>query len=261
MSDPGAFLRSYDPRPRSTTELLDAAFAVLRSDPKAIAVFGVLPSAVASAILGLIPRTLNPWVNLPRTALSFCLLAVFSYALQSLWAQRLLGHHPSLRSAAGAAVRSAPAVMLSTLLSALLVTVGWALLVVPGIYATMALLLPAPVLVFERVGALRSLARSRTLMQGSKRRIALPFAALVILSLTVSFAPLGGSYGRWPRVVLSSLLLGAFSALAFVSYLDVRARKEGFDLEILAARVAARTGATEEAVAAGREALGSGGVP
>ena len=240
MTDPEAALRSYEVRPRSAGELVDAALAVLRSDLRAVGLFVVLPYLAVIAILGLVPRTSNLALSSLRLAVTFCLLAVPSFALQTLWAQRLLGRRPSLRSAALDAVAPAPSAMLATLASGLLLTVGYALLVVPGVYVMMALLLPSPVLVFERGHAWRSLARSRTLMHGSKLRLFLPFVVFVLLSTAASLVPLG-SYARWPRVVISSLIMGYFSALAFVTYVDVRCRKEAFDIEVLAARVEART--------------------
>jgi hypothetical protein len=59
--------------------------------------------------------------------------------------------------------------------------------------------------------------------------------------------------------LVSSLIVGV-SALAFVT-VDARARKEGSDLEIVAARVAARTGAIEGPAPAGRQAMAPGDAP
>jgi hypothetical protein len=258
--DPAALLRSYDPRPRSTTELLDAAFAVLRSDLRAVALFSVAPHVAVTAVVVLLPRTIDPWVLLLRSALTWCLLAVPSYALQTIWAQRLLGSQPSLGSAAGEALRRAPSVMLATLASCALVLVGAVLLLGPGLYAMMAFLIAAPVLVFERGGPWRSLARSRTLMKTRKRRLALPVAALIVVLTGAAFVPLG-SYGMWLRVAMSGVIMGVFSALAFVTYVDARAHKEGFDLEILAARVAARTATVEAPAASDRQAPALGDAP
>jgi hypothetical protein len=96
-------------------------------------------------------------------------------------------------------------------------------------------------------------------MVGSKRRVAAPTLALIAITFA-SLLPFGPAL-RAAATILEALATAYLLALSFVTYVDARARKEGFDLEILAARVAARSGVIEDPPAAGRRALLPGDVP
>jgi hypothetical protein len=240
VTDAEAALHGYDLQARSAGALADAAFGLLRSDPLSVGLFVVLPWLATRAAYVTIPIPRSILSGIVSSTVAFCVTSVGSFALQTLWAGRLLGRRPSAGAAAVDALKRAPAVILATVASGTLFYAGAALLAVPGFYVMLALLLPSPVLVFEPVGAFRSLARSRSLMVGAKRRLFLPVVLplLVVSAIGVVSLP---HPATWARTVLSSLVAGFLSALAFVAYVDVRCRKEGFDVYILAARVEAGT--------------------
>jgi hypothetical protein len=245
VTDPAAPLRGYDLRPRSAAELLDAAFAVMRSDPKAVVLLAVGPSFATSIADLLRPVAgddedelmLGLAVELTAAVAYSLVIALPTFALTRLWASRLLGSAPTLGSATGDALRRAPAVLFSTLVAAVLLMLGLGLGLLPGIYVTLAFLLNQPVLAFEPIGGLPSLWRSRELMAGSKLRLLLP-TLVPYFSAFVLFLPLG-TYGEIASAAIAGILTAYLSALAFVAYVDVRCRKEAFDLEVLAARVEA----------------------
>jgi hypothetical protein len=129
-------------------------------------------------------------------------------------------------------------VVLVSVAAIVLTYAGMVLVFVPAFYAALALLLPAPVLAFETAGPLAALARSRRLMVGHKLRLLVPFLAPVLALLPVSFLPIGVP-ARIVRAVVLGLVLAYYAAFALVVYLDLRSRKEAFDLDVLAARVEA----------------------
>lgn len=127
------------------------------------------------------------------------------------------------------------------LVSGILLTIGYLLLVIPGIYFTVAWSVAVPALVFERIGPLAALQRSQDLVAG---RWWATFAALLVAlvlivgltfvidlilgaiasSGTVDVLLLVSAIARTISALLTYPLLAAVSA---VIYVDLRARKEG----------------------------------
>jgi hypothetical protein len=239
-----ASLRSYDPRPRSATELTDAAFWLLRSEPRAVLLLGVMPAIAASAIdivLGKQVRGTSfaiPFA-LGRLPIRWALIAVPALALAMVFAARLLGRSLTLESAIRTALSRAPAAIGSSLAAGVSVYLGVALFVAPGLWALMAFLLSNAALAFEPVSGVRALARSRALMYGHKGRlllpVLLPLAANVVLGLSIA------RYSRIAWEVIYAAVTVYLGALAFVVYVDVRCREEAFGIEVLATRVDAGT--------------------
>jgi hypothetical protein len=133
------------------------------------------------------------------------------------------------------------------------VTLGFILLVVPGILAVLKYSLAVPVAVLEDRGISDTLSRSAELTQGHRGRIFVIYVLLVILlmigtslwqvpaSLLISAA--SGSLRpnqlpAWAQVILqlgrfvSQSVFGPIMTIALaLVYYDERVRKEGFDLE------------------------------
>jgi hypothetical protein len=194
------------------------------------------------------------------------LVGTLAVALLSLIAQQLttgacfkvvadayLGGRPSVRSAfafVGPRVHSLLWVLLLSTLGAGLAAV---LCVVPGVYLWCCWALALPVLLTENVKGRRALGRSRSLVSGTWWRT---FGLLVVGFLLAAIAnalivgvssPLVDRIGRDTvgGVVVAVLFGTVASALtqpfaaAFVGilYFDLRVRKEGFDLQLLAERM------------------------
>jgi hypothetical protein len=143
------------------------------------------------------------------------------------------------------------------MLLALVVLLGFFLLVVPGIILATGLVLAIPALVLEPgASASASLSRSWELTRGSRWRMLGLIVTLLVL-LYVPLAAIGGLFALFvPQAtrlgVLGPASAGALLAIALtgliqtfiyplfycvltVAYYDLRVRKEGFDLEVLAA--------------------------
>lgn len=139
-----------------------------------------------------------------------------------------------------------------SILSAVLAGVGFLLCIVPGIYLYGAFAVATPALLFEDARGTKALRRSRALVKGRWWPTA-GVLALAFLLTSIVNAVLGGLAGGvlvlGDNVVvdavvnlisnsLSSVLTTPFAAaVGAVLYFDLRVRKEGFDLDLLAGQI------------------------
>ena len=165
-----------------------------------------------------------------------------------------LGRQPQ----AGASLRFAGKKVLSLLwvgfLTMVVVVAGLILLVIPGIYMTVALMVVVPVLMVEDIRGFKALRRSRGLVKGRwwstfglvilgvflipgilQTLLVLPFQLFLFVSME-NVVPL--LLVEELINVLASVLTTPFTAAVLtVLYFDLRVRKEAFDLELLAGRI------------------------
>jgi hypothetical protein len=132
--------------------------------------------------------------------------------------------------------------------------IGLAILVsLLGMLAALALIVPAfivmtmwyvstPVCVVERLGPWRSMRRSRELTKGHRWKVFGLLVALILASaiagptITAAFTAIGGTPLALVGDVLWNGAWGAFNAIAVVvTYHDLRAAKEGIDIDQIAA--------------------------
>lgn len=164
-----------------------------------------------------------------------------------------LGERPSVKSSLGFAIRRLHSIVWVSVLSLLAAGLGLLLCVAPGVYIYVAFAAAVPVLLTEGVRGTKALGRSRRLVEGRWW----PTAAIVLLGYLLA-AIVGGILAAVAGAVsvtdpandvvafaasaltgiLSSMLTTPFAA-AFITvmYFDLRVRKEGFDLELLAQRI------------------------
>lgn len=246
-------------RPLSVGEILDVSFSLYRRH------FG--PLVMVALICSGVPFLLSVFLESAGGLLANPLLALLYYAffavLSSLataatvyivsesYLGRPLGAGPAL-------VRSLPLLwrlILCSLLLALVVGIGLVLLFIPGAILACGLLLAFPALVLEPgSSATGALARSWDLTRGSRWRMFGLIVTMVIL-FYVPFAALGGIAALvLPRAdigagnlavgiglttvvvagVVQLFIYPLFYCVITVAYYDLRVRKEGFDLEVLA---------------------------
>ena len=169
-------------------------------------------------------------------------------------ADAYLGEEVSWRSSLRYALRRLPAVVGLSLLSTIFIGIGFVLCIIPGIYLWGAFYVAVPVLLVEGVGPWRALGRSRQLVRGrwwGTIGVAIVGSILVFivagalngLILGVALASpaqdtLTGFVLTTLATTLSAVLTTpAAAAFATVLYVDLRVRKEGFDLLLLAQRL------------------------
>jgi len=128
-----------------------------------------------------------------------------------------------------------------SLLGGLFIGLLMLLLLVPGLIYSVMIFVAQPACVLEPIGPLRALRRSRELTKGYRWPIfGLYIAILVAVALGsigagfVGKALLGPVVGALVKFVGSSVLVGFSSVLSAVAYSELRADKEGVDVDQLA---------------------------
>lgn len=173
-------------------------------------------------------------------------------------AQAYLGEEPEWRGTIGFAFRRLHSVVWVTFLYYLAVGIGLLLCVVPGVWAGAAFAVAVPVLLTEGSKGRRALGRSRRLVKGrwwptfAVVLIGYILTALVsgVIGAVLGIASLGDPDSDVVALltsaasgILASTLTTPFTA-AFITvlYFDLRVRKEGFDLQLLAERIGRASG-------------------
>lgn len=237
-------------RPLTLGEVLDVSFGLYRSMFPTLLVVGITVHLVPVLIQTYLQASGQLFL-LNLAALGYWLIAVLMNsfgvaATTSVVSEAYLGR----RISAGEALRRAlpliwPLIVIS-FLSSLLVGVGFVLLFVPGLILLSGLLLAPVAMVVERPPrATTAMARSWELTRGRKGQVfgtvVVAFLLLLIprAAVTTIWSVAGGSQSSLLPSVLSAVLEVAiypylYTVITLVYY-DLRIRKEGFDLDLLAA--------------------------
>jgi hypothetical protein len=248
-------------RPLGVGEILDAAFAVYRRNAfplwKLVAVVVALPAAMNGA-LAVAERQVNDSDSssgsLVILQLLVLLVSLVASSLATAAALRLvadayLGRAIDPGASLRFGLRRLPAVIGMSLLVGIAVVIASLFLLAPGIYLYVAWSVAMPALLGERLGVIRALGRSHALVRGRfwpcAGVIVLAFllmfiVALVLLAVlaalvgssdndTVLFVEQGVS-----TLIANALVLPFQVAVTVVLYIDLRVRKEGFDVQLLA---------------------------
>lgn len=186
-----------------------------------------------------------------QLALGLLAVLVLNGALAICLVDAYIGNPIDWRASVRAALdRLGPLVWLA-LVYGVLTVIAFILFVIPGIYLVTVWCVSVPVLMFENVGAIGALGRSHELTRG---RWWATFGALLsaIVLLTVVLFVIGLLLGAIETglsinsigvllvvsalgTIITDLIAYPFvSAVIAVMYIDLRVRKEGLDLELLA---------------------------
>jgi uncharacterized membrane protein len=243
-------------RPLSMGEILDVSFQLYRRHFAALATVALICSGLPVLLSLFIEASggmlQHVWLTLAYYGVFVVLSAVATAATVFIVSESYLGRP---LSAAEALSRAAPLlwrVIGCSILTGLLVMVGLILFIIPGFIVISGVILAYPVLVLEPgTTASGALSRSWALTRGSRWRIFgmlvtlflllyIPVIALTTLAALVlpAAAPGAGITSGLAAVVLAGVLqlflYPLFYCVLTVSYYDLRVRKEGFDLEVLA---------------------------
>jgi hypothetical protein len=185
-------------------------------------------------------------------------------------AEAYVGAGPDWRESIRFALRRAPSLLWLSILYTLGLVLGFVALIVPGIILSVRWAVAYPVLFAEDLRGSKALRRSWRLVKGrwwaTAAVLAIGYVISSILALVGTFA-----FGLLVLVDSSSVVLGVLAsivsniasqaisapiiaAVLAVTYFDLRVRKEGFDLELLARGIGTRH---DPATAAERLGLGS----
>jgi len=226
-----AFVQSSAGNPNTLTEV-DPETGFVTTDGRAVLLF------VAASLLGLV-------VTLVSTAIATA--GVFRM-VSGLY----LGDEPDWRESLRFAVRRLGSVLWLLVVVSVLQAIGIVLCIAPGVWMYGAFAVAMPVLLVEDVRGFKAVARSVDLVRG---RFWPTFGAVVIGALLAIFvqsvftAPVFAAQVVEANIVVqfiltaianvagTALTLPFTAALTMVIYFDLRVRKEGFDLFLLAQRV------------------------
>jgi glycerophosphoryl diester phosphodiesterase family protein len=243
-------------RPLSMGEILDVSFQLYRRHFAALAMVALICSGLPVLLSLFIEASggmlQHVWLTLAYYGIFVVLSAIATAATVFVVSESYMGRPLSAGEALSRATPFLWRVITCSILTGLLVMLGFLLFVVPGIVLLCGLILAFPALVLEPGStASGSLARSWALTRGSRWRIFgmlvtlglllyVPIVALTALAALVlpdapsGSAMSGGLIGLVMAAVVQLFLYPLFYCVLTVSYYDLRVRKEGFDLEVLA---------------------------
>ena len=250
-------------RPLSVGEILDTSFGLYRQHFIALATI-VMISTGAPLLLNLYLQSAGGLMANPVLAVVYLLVYV---ALSSLGAaatvylisEGYLGRELAAGAALSRAMPLLGTIVVYSILFALVVGIGLLLLIVPGVVLACGLVLATPVIVLEPgVDATGAMARSWALTKGSRLRmfglllvfgllVYIPIIALSIVAAMVAPGALTAGDGSTAPMLVFTAALGIVQMVIYpllyciltVAYYDMRVRKEGFDLEMLASSLQA----------------------
>lgn len=235
-------------RPRSATELVDAAFQVFRRNP--------MPFVLGSAIIyipwmivrliidptksGTVPSMASAPVVFVSTAISMVVYAIAGAVTMRLAREAYLDRTPDLADAFRSLSRVVVPLIVATILMSLILLLGLVLFIIPFFILLARFFAVRPAIVLEQAGINESFARSAKLSSDSKGHIlaTLMLAGLIVILVSMG---LGVIVSMMPNQVVAFIVavilaLTLYPFLAIVEvllYFDMRIRKEGFDIEYL----------------------------
>lgn len=243
-----------DLRPRTPSEIVDAAFRILRAH------YGefVTCSALAYAPLLLLRlfvvgdpmRLLESSIEsiqadvLWATAAAFfggwLVFSLMSAILMGCAAQAYLGEDVNVGIAVRRTLPRVPLVLVGAAVRFVLMAVAFVFLFFPVLYVVALLFAVTPVIVLERGGAWTALRRSASLSAGRKWHIlnTLGLVAIIYYVLVLGVSVLASMSGSF---VVSTIVSAVATVLVYpvvaiteaLLYYDARIQSEGFDIELM----------------------------
>jgi hypothetical protein len=233
-------------RPRSAPQLVDAAVQLARRHFGQFAVLGaiaLLPSVVVQIYNSYVLGQAN--VRLGRIflilALTLLWRSLVDAAIQFAAAEAYVGRPVSVEQALRHALARSLAILQAILAKWAMIWIGLLFFIVPGILLFARYFAVPATVVIEGLGPGAALGRSRRLAEGERGKILatlglgwLVYVAIAI-ALTLTFSGLAGVFvGQVVAGILIMVVYPVLGILTVLLYFDVRIRKEGYDLEVLA---------------------------
>jgi hypothetical protein len=244
-------------RPRSTTELIDAAVQIMRRYyPEILTASAILlvPALILQLLVGSVrtgtvaadDRSFLLYVGTLVTAL---LSIVSTSAVIAVASDGYLGREVSVMGALQRVVPRFWSVFAAGLLQSVLVGIGFILLIIPGLICLAWFFAGTVVVVVEGTPAAASLRRSRQLVTGSVGRVLgvlcltalllvviemIVVLAISVLSIFVHASPALTTLGA---SLANLVAYPFFTVVITLLYYDLRIRKEGFDLTVMTAEL------------------------
>ena len=237
-------------RPLTLGELLDVSFGLYRSMFVPLLVVAATVHALPT-LLGVYLETSEQMFSLwPLTLVNLFLAVVLSSlgvaATTHIVSEAYLGRRIRAGEALGRAVPLMGKLIVISVLTWLLVSIGLMLLIVPGVILLSGLLLSSVAMVVESPRrATTAMARSWELTLGYRGKV----FGTVLLAFLLLIVPIAAVEAIWgavappsPSALVPQVLTAVLQVMVYpyvytvvtLLYYDLRIRKEGFDLELLA---------------------------
>lgn len=241
-------------RPRSASELVDATVQLMRGDYlQYVMLMGI--AYVPWLFVLLLVGNIGTMEGTPSLA------AVASFLAAMLWftlidgvmtvaaSERYLGREVDVPAALRHAAGRVGPLLYASLIKWVGIIIGIVLLIAPGVYLLARFFAASQVVMLEGLGGSAALTRSSQLSEGLKGHILKALFLLIIIyfGLEIGWAMvLGAIFGGQPTegvMMLGQQLLSViFTVLVYpflsigqtLLYYDVRIRREGYDLELMA---------------------------
>jgi len=246
-------------RPLTVGEILDTSFTLYRRHFGALATVSLICTGLPLILRLFVEASGGMFVNLPLAFVYLLSLVVLNLvatgATVFIVSESYLGRPLSAREALARATPYMGRILVCSLLMALVVGLGFLLLVIPGIVLAVGLALAIPAVVLEQGrSASAALSRSWELTRGSRWRlfglgvtllvllyvpvVAISGLAAVLLPGGTGIAFITSSVATVVAIAIGGIaqlfIYPLFYCVLTVTYYDLRVRKEGFDLELLA---------------------------
>jgi hypothetical protein len=243
-------------RPLSLGEVLDVSFGLYRSRFAALLAVSVACQLVPSLLRIYFGSDGTMFDNLllllAYYTLAIVLSAVGVAASTFIVSDAYLGRETSASAALGKAISLLGRIVVVSMVSSLLIGIGFLLLIVPGVILISGLILSTVVTVLETpANSTVAMGRSWELTKGFRGKVLLTMfcVGLMLMVPTITVGAIWGMIGAATGSVglvgmevitslLSILIYPFFYVVLTVIYYDLRVRKEGFDLELLASQMA-----------------------
>jgi hypothetical protein len=247
-------------RPLGVGEILDAALAVYRSHAfalwRVVAVVVALPAALDGALAVAVRQVGDPKQNGGSLVLLELLVIVVSLVAASiavaaayrLVADAYLGRPVDPDASLRFGLRRLGSVIWVTLLNFAGAFVGFLFLIVPGVFLVVSWSIAIPVLLGENLRGTKAMGRSFALVRGRWWPCAgvvglmyllelIVYAGIVLVIRTIVDSSGNDSVlfveQGVTSLIVSALVLPFQVAVTTVLYIDLRVRKEGFDIQLL----------------------------
>ena len=240
-------------RPRTASEIADAAINLFRANGRLLLVISATMTLPSLVLIVLFMPSPGESDVASTTLFAIVLIltslwsGVISGALTHAASERYLGREVTANAAIRAAWSRKFSLAFGLIARWMLVAFGFVFLIVPGVYAFIFSFAMIPVITIERLGINAAWLRSRELVRGMKGHV---FAALFIAYLvffvvfiTVGFMLASLIFGENERALQVMQTAVQIFVSPFVVctemllFYDLRIRREGFDIEHMAAQM------------------------
>jgi hypothetical protein len=239
-------MNDVDLRPRSSTEIVDAAFQLFRRSPAQLMLAAALvyvPWLVIRLVfdLGITDPMMGPDKMLAFLAGTLIVYAIVGGVVSILASDIYLGHAPDLVAAFRITTARFVTLALTGLIRAVLIAVGIVFFLLPGLYALSRFFAVTQSVMLENKGVGGAMSRSSALSVDLKRHIVNTLLLILLVSLAISVG-VGLLTQVFQSKVITNVVGTAVSVVIYplfgltetLLYYDARIRKEGFDVEYLA---------------------------